>query len=1023
MIYSFGSFEFDDELMQLRRSDKVVRLELVSRRVLAMLLRRAGEVVTKEDLLLEVWEGRNVADNCVTVAMARLRKALDTANDDGDFVLTLYGRGYRFVGAVVARPSVIDVSREVPSSPPASALDVVQPLARFVGRERVLSRLRQALSDAQSGRGRLCALVGEAGIGKTRVVEALQLSLAGQPVRVAWGFCREAGDTPPLWPWLRLLREVAASSSEGQSPDAVLRDLLERLECQPPADGSYHLGFEGAARHRTFEAIAQAFVRAAQDAPWLLVLDDLHRADGASLELLGQLVDELAHARILIVATLRHSPGRPSPRTDTHLPYVLAHRNCERIALERLSESEVVSYLGSVIDDPDARLGHAVYAKSEGNPFYMVEMERQLVGSGSTNPQDLAIPGIALDSFRRRVHQLGAEAREVLVAACVIGRSFELPILQAVTDRPWASLLASLDDAIASDIVVEAPDSTTAFAFGHDLMRSVLYDELAPAERRRWHVKIGEALERRLSVGHTVPPSELAYHLHAGLPESDLRKTVQYCRLAAASAAAVYANSDFVRYLRNALEALDLMDRSSARLRLRMWYWIAAYGRGQPSLDYVGVLRQVIALARDQGDGVMLLRAAIMFNQYPGFQPLPGARAVLEHAHQLLSPELPSAMSVALSAIACTAPESYDGERVRELLTRSLALAKQSGSRAATYVGLVSSLYLLGGPAHEREAESVAVELAELYRREPIPELTYVPLFLSLYRAVTAMQRGDRVRVTAAIDVGISHAREIGNSLQWHFERFQVLAQLNEGAWSEALPKLTALHRRAERTSLIGADPFIAFDQIVIFGEVSGSAPHLDDALRRALDFELSDPPSIWAMKVRALAAVGLHSEALGVLRVRSAAELARLPCDSQLLGTLGHLARACVQLGAHEYVEALESRLRAFPEHFAIHFSFVCEGSVPHLLGMLAMMAGRYDDAIPQLETAIVMSDRAGFLPCAADARWRLALALAQQGTTTDRRRARGLAKEAETMAQRFGMRTLARETERLPRGWSKPE
>jgi hypothetical protein len=126
---------------------------------------------------------------------------------------------------------------------------------------------------------------------------------------------------------------------------------------------------------------------------------------------------------------------------------------------------------------------------------------------------------------------------------------------------------------------------------------------------------------------------------------------------------------------------------------------------------------------------------------------------------------------------------------------------------------------------------------------------------------------------------------------------------------------------------------------------------------------------------------VGLHNEALGVLRARSSGDLLRLPCDSQLLGTLGHLTRACVQLSALDYVEALESRLRAYPEHFAIHFSFLCEGSVPHLLGMLALLSGRHGDAIPLLETGIGMSERAGFGPCAADARWRLALALAQRG------------------------------------------
>jgi len=431
----------------------------------------------------------------------------------------------------------------------------------------------------------------------------------------------------------------------------------------------------------------------------------------------------------------------------------------------------------------------------------------------------------------------------------------------------------------------------------------------------------------------------------------------------------------------------------------------------------------VVELAREQGNGVMLVRVAIMFNQYPGFQPMPGARTALEHALKLLPAEIPSARAVALASTVCTAPDCYDAERVSQLLAEALVLARQSGSRAAVYVALVSSLFAHGGPDHEQEASAAAAELEDLRRQNPRPQLLLVPLYVSLFRTVSATQRGDRVRASTAIDVGLAHARETGNTLQWHFERFRVLAQVNEGGWSEAVPKLTALHRRAERTVLLGAEPFCAFDQIVIFGEAAGSAPLLDDALRRALDFEQSDPPSIWAMKVRALAAVGLHNEALGVLRARSARDLARLPCDSQLLGTLGHLTRACVQLAAHDYCEALEARLRAYPAYFAVHFSFLCEGSVPHLLGMLALLAGRPGDAIPLLETGISMSDQVGFGPCAADARWRLAIALAQQGAAMDRKRARALAKEAESMALRFGMRALARETERLPRGWSKAD
>ena len=1016
MIFHFGSFEFDDESLQLRRADKLIRLELMPRRVLAILLRRPGELITKDELLAEVWENRSVAENCVTVAMARLRKALETAEEDGDFVLTLYGRGYRFVGSVTVGPSGQQSGRA--ASRPGLLAGSSQASWRFVGRARVLGRLSHALAEAQAGRGSVCALVGEPGIGKTRAVEAFLDSLPVSSVRFAWGFCREAGDTPPLWPWLRLLREVAARSSLSQSPDDVLRELLLRLDVSKLAGGTQPLNFEGTARHLTFEAIAQAFVRAAHEAPWLLVLDDLHRADGASLELLGQLIDELAHARILIVATLRHTPGRPAPRPDTDLPYVLAHRNCERIALERLSEQEVVSYVASAIDDPDERLGRVVFEKSEGNPFYMVELERQIVSSDSRDAVNLLIPGLALDSTRRRVLKLGSEARDVLVAACVIGRSFELPLLQAVTGRGWSALLASLDDAIAADIVVEAPESNTAFAFGHDLMRAVLYEDLSPAERRRWHVQIAQALEQRLELGHAAPPSELAFHLHAGLPESDLRKTVHYCRAAALAAAYVFANSDLIRYLQKAIEALNLMDRPSARLRLSLWYWITVYGRGQPTLDYVHALQQVIQLARQQGNGVMLVRAAIMYNLYPGFQPLRGARAALEHALNLLSPEVPAARSVVLSSIACTAPDNYDRGLVRALLDESLVLARQSGSRAAVYVSLVAALFAQGGPDHEHESLAAAAELEELRRKNPTPRTLYVPLYVSLYRAVSAMQRGDTARASAAIDTGFRHAYEIRNTLKWHFERFRVLLQLNQGAWSEAVPELTALHRRAERKLLLGAEPFCAFDQIVVFGQATGTPPVLDDELRRALDFEQSDPPGVWAMKVRALAALGLHNEALGALRTRAPAEIERLPCDSQLLGTLAHLARACVQLGALDYVPALESRLAAYPDHFGVHFSFFCEGSVLQLLGILAAACGCHADAIPLLEAGIGQSDRAGFAPAAVEARLRLAQSLTQQGSTTHRHRARALAKAAEEQALQFGMRALAREAQLLLRG-----
>jgi len=1020
VIFGFGSFEFDDELLELRHAGREVKLDALVKRLLATLLRRAGELVTKDELFEEVWEGRAVAENSLTVAMARLRRALDAGAQQGEFVITLYGRGYRFVGPVVRMPAGPRELRVASSTglPLLSSqlLAGASSGSLFVGRERALDRLAAALAQAQAGKGRICAVVGEPGIGKTRVVEALQERISKAPVRVAWGFCREAGDTPPLWPWLRLLREVAASSStESSASGTALRDLLLRLE-DTKREETDHLDFTGAARHQTFEAIGQAFALAANDVPWVLVLDDLHRADGASLELLGQLVDEIAHTRLLLVVTLRHTPGRPAPRPDTHLPYVLAHRNCERIALERLREEDVLSYVAASIDNPDERLGKAVFARSEGNPFFMTELSRQLRDAVTPTPESLAISDIALDSIRQRVAKLGTEAREVLVAAAVIGRSFELPVLQAVTGRGWAALMASIDDAIAIDLLVAASESSTAFAFGHDLMRGVLYDGLTPAERRQWHIKTAEVLERRIELGHPTPPSELAFHLHSGLPESDLRKTVHYCRAASAAAATVFANNDLIRYLFHALEALDLLEKPSARLRLSLWYTITVYGRGQTSLDYAHAVSEVIRLAKEQGDAVVIMRAALMYNPYPGFQPIPGARAALEHALSLLPDENPSARSLVLSGLSCTAPHCYDAERSRALLTESVPLARRSGSRAAVYVSLVATMFEQGGPDGAEIAAQAARELEQMYQRDPCPRLFFVPLYVGLHRAAESLQRGDLAAMSSAIARGLAHAREIGNTLQWHFERAAVLTQINAGKWVDAMPKLVALHRRAQ-PGLFGSEPFCSFDRAVVFGEAVDNVPNMDDSLRSALDFNAADPPGIWAMKVRALASIALYDEARGALGAVTPDDLSRLPCDSQYLGTLGHLARAAAQLGELSYAAALYRLLARYPDYYAGHYAYYCEGSVPHLLGILANALGRRDAAIAHLELGLSMNEKAGLAPRAAEARTLLAKSLLQSESPLDRERAIKLCEEALNASKKLGMRMLSREAGALLR------
>jgi len=1025
LVYRFGDFELHAESTELRHGGGLVEADGLVLKVLACLVRSAGQLVTKNQLVEEVWERRAVADNAITVAVARLRKTLGQRRGTPEFVSTVYGRGYRFIAdvIVVRAPRPTSGALALPS-------DAVLP---FVGRDGVLERLHRALADVRAGYGRACLLLGEPGIGKTRVVETFERDVTAPQLRVAWGYCREGGDTPPLAPWLRVLREIIGGYSNEELERAIgasakdVRALLDESRApQPPAAGVHAFDVLGPGRHHGFEAIVRALKFAADQMPRVLVLEDLHRADAGSLELLTYLLDEIGRTRILVLATLRPPPSNPS--LQSLLPRIVGHGNCERITVERLDHAEVTRYVSAVLDDPNGSLGDAIFTKSEGNPFFMVELTRQLRNLDRPDPSALALDHAALELIRQRVARLDEEARGVLSAAAVIGRSFELSLLQVVTDRDPAALMASLDDALDAEVVVAAPESATAFAFGHELLRSVLYDALPAAQRRQWHVRIARALEARANAGEAVPPSELAYHSYAALPESDLRKTVEFCRAAASAASAsVYANPDVVRYLRQALEALALMRNPSPRLRMNLLLWSSIHARGCAHTEYVGLLQRALHLAREHGDGAIMVQAAYMLNAHAGFEPLPGARAAIEQALAILPPDALEARSLGLATLSCIAPECFSLERSRELNEEALSLARKSDSFVSLTAALLCKLYLEGGSDTD-DLRPVHDEIDQLARAHP-QRLPVVGAELAIYRLILALQSGESAQLQAALEIVVTRCHTLRHiELAWHSERWSILSQINADPKPELLAVLDRLHQRAVRYAITGYGPFRAFDRTVVWSEL-GQAPAIDDDTRQALAASPNDPPSIWAMKVRAWAtiaeyggdakvgqdATGAHAEARARLFVLSPQELAHLPRDRDYLGTLGHLARAVVSLGALEHAEALYQLLSLHPDRFAAHIAFYCEGSIQQLLGMLALVLGRSAAAMAHLQVAIRRSDGAGHGLRAAEARLQLATCLVAHGGSPQRRRAVALARQARASAERMGLSKLLFDADRL--------
>jgi hypothetical protein len=224
-----------------------------------------------------------------------------------------------------------------------------------------------------------------------------------------------------------------------------------------------------------------------------------------------------------------------------------------------------------------------------------------------------------------------------------------------------------------------------------------------------------------------------------------------------------------------------------------------------------------------------------------------------------------------------------------------------------------------------------------------------------------------------ALERAASRCREIDQREGLYYaERGLVLLRFNQGDDATLASSLAALHARAEQLGLERTAPFVGFDRAVVLPEL-GEPPALDERLRRALSYERSDPPGIWAMKVRALASAGWVEAAHASLRAVAPADLAKLPCDRDYLGTLGHLARAALQLGAQEYVKSLYSLLLPYPERFSIHVSFLAEGSVAQLLGLLASALGEQPKAETHLRAGVAHNERAGLARRAAEARSQL--------------------------------------------------
>ena len=488
----------------------------------------------------------------ITAATQRLVAGLFVVEDRGPQML----KGVR---------EPVTLYRVVQPSGVRSRLDVAAGrLTPFVGREVELATLIDRWERAQDGEGQCVLVLGEAGVGKSRLVYQLHERLAAVPH--TWLECGATSYTEgtPFHPVLALTAQALAFA-----PADTLAERLRKLEVGLGALASAETvallaDFLGVApptplqmspelqRRKTIELLAQWTLSLSAAQPLVVVVEDLHWCDASTLELLGHLIAQSPTARVLLLATARPDFTPPWPTQE----------NLTTLSLTRLTKRQardmIATLAGAAL--PAATLD-ALVARAEGVPLFVEELTRSVVEPGTARGVE-AIPASLADSLMGRLDRLST-AKEVAQRAAVLGREFEYPLLAAMAGMDEAALRHGLARLVEAEILFargEPPAAT--YTFKHALLQDTAYASLLKSRRRELHARIAKTLTERFPQRAAAEPELLAHHSAAGglLPDA-----IEAYRRAGDQAAARIAYREAYGYFARALELLAALPQDSAR--------------------------------------------------------------------------------------------------------------------------------------------------------------------------------------------------------------------------------------------------------------------------------------------------------------------------------------------------------------------------------------------------------------------------------------------------------------------------
>jgi DNA-binding winged helix-turn-helix (wHTH) protein/tetratricopeptide (TPR) repeat protein len=583
--FLFGPFRLDLTNESLWRERKQIRLHPKAFALLRYLAEHAGQTVSKETLLQAVWPNVYVTDAVLSVYIAEVRKALGDEPKEAKFIDTMHRRGYRFIAAIktVRQPA----STGTPPDSEATKKPMIREAATMigsrplVGREKEVAFLQERLGAVLQGNGNVVLITGQAGIGKTRLVRELRGQAERQGCKWFEGKYEKTA-SQAYGPWTDIIRRYLSDSKDSPLQGLAQTQVRQLAKIVPELAGEKggtvtRKVDPDSARFELFDAITQFFIQASHHSPLILFVDDLQWAP--SIELLQQMARNIGNQRILLLAAFRDDELQEKPNLSQTLLAMNRERLFHPLPLAPLGHEDVAQLLSQTVGGlADSQLVEIIYAKSEGNPFFVEEILRLLQEQNALVPgenglalreaKELRLPESVKAVIKEHLQGLGENVHDTLQMASVIGRQFSLRLLQNLSGQDEEALVDMMDRCLHAGLIVE--DRTTgeeAYGFTHDLMQEALYESIGPARRKRHHLRAAQSMEKLYAGRLEHQYDALAHHFFEG---SDLAKAVQYGERAALRTFSVHSYRKAAQLLEQVIEAQTLIDPANRAKRCEL---------------------------------------------------------------------------------------------------------------------------------------------------------------------------------------------------------------------------------------------------------------------------------------------------------------------------------------------------------------------------------------------------------------------------------------------------------------------